>query len=700
MAIISVYNKNTESFVDNGIVLPDTISCTIEEVLNGKYELELEHPIDSKGKWKYLAQEENIIKAGGQLFRIFDVEYDLDRISVTARHIFYDLLHNFLEDVRPTQLNGAAALDWVLNGTQYPHPFIGTSDITTLNTQYYIRTNPVEALLGADSMTTRWNGELERDNFNIRMWSSRGSNKGAHIAYGKNLQGLEIKRNMDSVTTRIMPVGSEALMLPEKYVESPLINNYAYPRIKKVNVNVVLADYATEADAYQAMRDLAGLMYTNNKLDIPVISIKADLVLLENTEEYKQFASLIDVELGDIVSCTDNPLDITFEAKVFRIVKDVIGNRNIQVELGVRKQRFTDTFDDTLLEISSAIQNNKSDLELAIQQATDLLTGALGGYVLKRAGELLIMDTEDPSTATKVWRWNLNGLGYSDNGINGPYELAMTINGVINADFITAGTISASLVKTGVLSSHDNSVYINLDNNSFNFNNSLYWDGTAGTLRLVSPDIPAPVDTSAFAPRVFGNGLMEISETNGFVAYKDATKTEFTQLYPSGLFRVSNNGAVKRPYFFERYVAFAGTFATKWWNQPDGAAEYYGNPTLAEIEASMGGLENTIQLPADFIGKDFKVIAEPSMRDGKIVRVMWDINGFATLGTTDNVYQITDSAGNLWDGITAATMPASIKSTGIIKVKSYGLYRGSTVNAAGYYATYVVRFETKIDVIA
>ena len=193
---------------------------------------------------------------------------------------------------------------------------------------------------------------------------------------------------------------------------------------------------------------------------------------------------------------------------------------------------------------------------------------------------------------------------------------------------------------------------------------------------------------------------MEISETNGFVAYKDATKTEFTQLYPSGLFRVSNNGAVKRPYFFERYVAFAGTFATKWWNQADGAAEYYGNPTLAEIEASMGGLENTIQLPADFIGKDFKVIAEPSMRDGKIVRVMWDINGFATLGTTDNVYQITDSAGNLWDGITAATMPASIKSTGIIKVKSYGLYRGSTVNAAGYYATYVVRFETKIDVIA
>ena len=92
----------------------------MKKLLNGKYVLELTHPIDEKDKWQYLI-EENIIKADGQLFRIYRTEKNLNYIYVSARHIFYDLLHNFLEDVRPTNLNGTAALNWILTGTQYPH---------------------------------------------------------------------------------------------------------------------------------------------------------------------------------------------------------------------------------------------------------------------------------------------------------------------------------------------------------------------------------------------------------------------------------------------------------------------------------------------------------------------------------------------------------------------------------------------------
>jgi phage minor structural protein len=335
--IISIYDKNETDFTTNGTILTDVVICEIEEELNGKYLLELTHLIDAKGKWELLV-EENVIKADGQLFRIHKSEKDLDYITVYARHIFYDLLSNFLEDVRPTNLNGAAAIDWVLTGTQYSHPFIGTSDITGTNTAYFIRKNPVEAILGPDGLTERWSAELERDNYQIRLWESRGEDKGARIVYGKNMIGIDIETNYDDVVTRICPVGVDGLLLPEMYVDSPLIGNYAFPRIKTIDLDVEVDDETTQEQAYQQMRDECALLYSANKIDLPYESITADLLLLENTEEYKNFNNLIKVELGDTVGCTDNPLNITFSSRVVRVRKDVLADRNLEVELNSYKR--------------------------------------------------------------------------------------------------------------------------------------------------------------------------------------------------------------------------------------------------------------------------------------------------------------------------------------------------------------------------
>lgn len=90
-------------------------------------------------------------------------------------------------------------------------------------------------------------------------------------------------------------------------------------------------------------------------------------------------------------------------------------------------------------------------LNEAQENATQIITSAMGGYVYKTRSELFIMDTDDPATATKVWRWNINGLGYSPNGIDGPYELAMTMDGSIVADFIQAGTMLADRIRGGEL---------------------------------------------------------------------------------------------------------------------------------------------------------------------------------------------------------------------------------------------------------
>lgn len=106
-------------------------------------------------------------------------------------------------------------------------------------------------------------------------------------------------------------------------------------------------------------------------------------------------------------------------------------------------------------EIKKAIEKivpSSDILKQAAENATNLIATAMGGYIVKTENELLIMDTNDTKTATKVWRWNINGLGYSANGYAGPYELAMTMDGSIVADFIKVGTLSGDLIKGGTIS--------------------------------------------------------------------------------------------------------------------------------------------------------------------------------------------------------------------------------------------------------
>lgn len=123
--------------------------------------------------------------------------------------------------------------------------------------------------------------------------------------------------------------------------------------------------------------------------------------------------------------------------------------------------------------IEEEVGDKITDLEQAMLEATEFITGQLGGYVLKRENELLIMDNPDPDKAVKIWRWNLGGLGYSNTGIDGPYGLAMTMNGAINANFITTGLLSANIVKTGILQSEDGKLSLNLNNASFSFENGV-----------------------------------------------------------------------------------------------------------------------------------------------------------------------------------------------------------------------------------
>lgn len=437
--MISLYNSTETNFNTNGlVVLSDCISANITEELNGQYELEIEYPLDTRGKWQYLV-ENNIIKADDQLFRIYHKFKTLTSIKINARHIFYDLLDNFLEDAVITNLSGAGALDYVLTHTQYTHTFINMGDVGGSNSKEFLRKNPVEAIMGQDGIINTWGGELVRDNFTIKLLQARGLDRGVLVSYGKNIQGIEETLDTDSICTRIMPVGKDGLLLSEKYVDSPFINNFPHPKIQSVEFN----DIDNEAD----LRTAATNYFANTKCDIPQFNFKIDFIELSKTEEYKNYAVLETVYMGDTVTIKHSKLNINLKAKVVKTIKNHLTGRIEKVELGSFKPNLATGINKSIQNVKQEIDDTKSTLQLAIDNATNQINNALGGYVVKRNGELLIMDTEDPMTATKVWRWNEGGLGYSGTGYNGPFRTAMTADGHIVADFMDTGTLNAGLIN-------------------------------------------------------------------------------------------------------------------------------------------------------------------------------------------------------------------------------------------------------------
>ncbi len=472
--MVCVYESKESNFNNNGLVVLDSpITAIITEELNGQYELELEYSLDKRGKWQYLL-EGNIIKADGQLFRIYHKTKNFESIKVNARHIFYDLLDNFVDSVSLYNTTGANALYAVLNNTQYAHNFTSTSDVDGSYTTSYLYQNPVEAIMGNNGIINIWGGELERDNFTIRYKKSIGQDRGVLVSYGKNIIGIEETLDIDGVCTRLMPIGKDGLTLTGKYIDSQYINNYPHPKIRVAEFSDVESESALRITAQQYM--------SFNNIDIPTANYKVDFIELSKTEEYKNYSILETVYLGDTVTIRHSKLNINIKAKVIKTVKNCITERIEKIELGSFKSNLATGISNSIQTVKQEIVTAKSNLQTAIDNATTQINSALGGYVVKRQGELLIMDTEDINTATKVWRWNQNGLGYSSTGYNGQFGTAITADGHIVADFIDTGVLDAAIVKTGTLTSEDGTITVNLDNNTLSIGNKLIFDGVNLTL--------------------------------------------------------------------------------------------------------------------------------------------------------------------------------------------------------------------------
>ena len=407
---IEIYLKTNTNYEMNGDITLAPISCTYKA---SEYLVTLDHPIDDIGRWKYIDYE-NVIAAEEdgkkKLYRIFNVVKSLYSITAYARPLFFDLIDNVLLDVRPTLKNGEEALNIILEGTG----FTGHSNISTINTSYYVRKNIVEAILGDDenSFLNRWGGEVLLDNFDIYINDKIGSDNGVRVELGYNLNEIEEDINIEEVATRIIPTGYNGIMLEGNtpWVDSPLINKYTKPKMRVINFDDVKvkeseADeegFNTIEEARQELIKRCNKLYEEG-IDKPSVNYKIDMINLANTTAYKDYIKLVTVNEGDTVTCYIPGLDIDVKARVIDYEEDLITGEYISLELGNAISNFFKEQADVQSKINNILNSNGTVKGNEIQGFLDATKAKL--IAQKEIGQLqdvraFIWEDLDPNSPT------------------------------------------------------------------------------------------------------------------------------------------------------------------------------------------------------------------------------------------------------------------------------------------------------------
>lgn len=474
--IPALYNKSETTFTHNGVgLLSEAVKATVTEERNGSYELSLQYPIT--GRFYSEITEGAIIKAKAnetsepQLFRIYKSSKPINGIvTYSAEHISYDLNGIPLLGFSIKNATPQMALTKAIEGAALPCPFTAYSNISTLNSTEILTPCSVRALLGGQtgSLLDVWGGEYEFDNFTVKLYLHRGKDNGVVIEYGKNLKDLKQESNIAECYTHLMPyavytVQDESGNSEEKYV---YLAEKVIPLTEAEDIGhnkAFIMDFSdrfgdNEEITEEKLRAKATAYAAAADLGTPKVNITVSFVQLWQTEEYKNIAPLERVKLCDTVTVRFSKLGVAATSKVIKTVYNSLQEKYESVTLGDAKSSFANTVNkqqEAIQEIKSSVKKGQAEateqLKKAIANATSLITGHSGGYVVlnpaEKPQEILILDTPTIDEAVNVWRWNSGGLGYSSTGYNGEYSLAMTMDGAIVADFISAGILNGALLQ-------------------------------------------------------------------------------------------------------------------------------------------------------------------------------------------------------------------------------------------------------------
>ncbi|MDH5096007.1 phage tail spike protein [Clostridium perfringens] len=340
------YKIDNYNFVKNGDITLQPIDGKLRLELNtGLNEIEFELPYDKEKRWTRI-EEWGVIKTDAfysknkQLYRIYNIDKGMFSLKIKARHIFFDLVKHNILDTRAVACNGKQALDKILEGTKYK----GHSDIDRINTCYFSVTNIVQAINGENdnSFRNRWGGEMLFDNFDIYINNRIGGDYGVRVNYSRNMEDVNLIIDRDNIVTRAYPRAFDGIMLPEKYIDSPLINKYPIVCEDYIDMSdLKLKDpntsndegFDTEEELYQAMRERMKKLYEGG-IDKPRVSGNVKVAMLENSIEYKDFKGLVNIGIGDTVTVNHKDIDIDMKTRAITIEWNLVTKKYENIEFG------------------------------------------------------------------------------------------------------------------------------------------------------------------------------------------------------------------------------------------------------------------------------------------------------------------------------------------------------------------------------
>ncbi|EJT6665755.1 peptidoglycan DD-metalloendopeptidase family protein [Clostridium perfringens] len=373
----------------------------------------------------------------------------------------------WLDDVRPTECSGTSSIQYILDGANsfgFPKEIFVSSNISNTSTAYYQKMSMFNALHNCDqSFKNRWGGEVLRHQYNLTINDKIGQDNGVIIREGKNLLGFKANTNIDSLATVLIGKGFDGIT--GDYIESPIKNKYPRAFIKVIEYSDIKVrnesdsndeGFATLEEAQREINKRIKEEFSQKHVDEVKAQYDIDFIQLEQTEEFKEYASLQILDVGDIARVYVDSLDLKLTTRVVEkninylngtVLKTVLSNNPVQV---------IKSDSQVISEIRNTfIKNNNSNLGDYINSM--MRAGLKNSFVINKENETYWLDNKDPNLAKNVVRINKNGLACSTTGINGKFEYGITIDGKINASMIVTGILSTILITNA-----DNSFEIDL----------------------------------------------------------------------------------------------------------------------------------------------------------------------------------------------------------------------------------------------
>ncbi|AFM70834.1 phage tail protein [Enterococcus hirae] len=478
--LITIYDKNdannlAEHLYDTqGLgALSDWLTATVSNKLNGAEIFQGTYPISGTnadliidGRIIQCYVDENRAK---QRLRIYYAKTSAigNTIEVKAEPIFNDIRKSVLNkyDSGTEKINATQA--WqnakVLAKPAIPSQFSFSSLVDTFANVKIEKANFLEFFGGKEgSILDRFHGEFLKDNNTLRHEKRLGTDHKIKAIYTKNLTGLDLEIDVQSVLVGVYPFisssseGEDEITLPEEVIFTDYADDYPAGYVSFVDFKDKATDVVTLREAAKEW------LKTNLDKQKPQVSGSIELVPLRHQRGYEKFVDLEKVSMGDGVDVYHPQLKVNMSARIVEYTFNVLTNSYDKLVVGNVKTNFLENTENNVSHlINDAIDQLKNGGKISdlindiVDHQTDLITGNAGGYVLldpkESPSRILVMDTPNKETARNVLQINQKGIGFSKTGINGTYDTAWTLDGGFNASFITAGVITGITIKGSTL---------------------------------------------------------------------------------------------------------------------------------------------------------------------------------------------------------------------------------------------------------